>query len=147
MSKVAFAILVLLCQYWSSCGTQYRVIEKETRALVFDFTRYTNQGFMFTPEKYAMEYESIGVVNLVIYSKMEQAQKTIGENPVLNLGWRFVQVNPSELIELAYREAKKMGANAMTNVEITEASKFNAEFKIDVPGVRLRGFAIRRKGN
>lgn len=101
---------------------------------------------MFTPEKYTMEYESIGVIDLIIYSKMVQTRKTIGDKPVLNVGWRFVPIDPTELIEMAYREAKKMGANAITNFEIKYTSKFHVIDKIDVPGVRLTGFAIRRKG-
>ena len=145
MKRIGLFFLFLSCHVITSCGTQYRVIEKESQSIVFDFRKYTNRGFMFTPEKYTKEYESIGLIDLVIYTKMVQAQKTIGEKPVLNLGWTPIPINPNELIEMAYREATSMGANAITGFQIKNTSRFNPIHKIDVPGVRLVGFAIKRK--
>jgi hypothetical protein len=141
--KLSTIILPVLLFLLLSCSTKVVVIEKELNTLVFDFTKYSKKGFMFTPEKYDGKYESIGIIDMVIYSKMTQAQKAIDGKPVVPGTWVYEPLNTSEIIELAYQKAVNMGANAVTNFKISESSKYHEKFQIEIPGIRLTGFAIK----
>ena len=46
--------------------------EKQIITYVFDFTKYTDKRFLFTPEQYNGDYLSIGILEIEIYPQTEE---------------------------------------------------------------------------
>lgn len=115
----------------------------------FDFRPYTNEGFLFTPNKYEGDFEAIGMIEVIAKPKIEKTppnQKNMeGASRVLyGQDYYFVHdPNPSKLVEQLYKRAKEMGADAITQFQISEHSISNNGF--EVPTIRAYGFAIKRK--
>ena len=61
MKLILIAIAVLI---FNGCAT-LKFIPAEEYFMGIDFRPYTEQGFLFTPEKYLGEYESIGLIDLI----------------------------------------------------------------------------------
>lgn len=117
-----------------------------------DFLEYSKNGFLFTPEKYEGDYESIGLVSFLIMPEAvkektdapdTQSYRDLG--PVIK--WRIEDVNIQNAVEGIYKHCIEMGANALVNfkieVKIEDYSNRNPPIKLE--GYRITGFAIKRK--
>jgi hypothetical protein len=96
---------------------------------VFNFTPFTEQGFLFTPEKYVSDYQSIGMMTCVVVPEEELivTPKDIPKNKLddiyfsveseNNMIWFSEELKPDEVLQMIYEKCKKMGANAFVNFE------------------------------
>lgn len=114
----------------------------------FDFTKYTSEGFLFTPLEYNGDYESIGVIQTIIYpavtKKATLTQRySADERPIMMENYFIENISPQEAIDELYKKAKTMGADAIINFTLSETFYMNGTMR--VPGISVRGFAIKRK--
>jgi hypothetical protein len=122
----------------------------DTYTFGYDFTEYSEKGFLFTPEKYNRPYDAIGLVEIVIYPKVRQAYSN--QNSLSGENSRFVKIGSTYyrievpqsdvLIEDMYQKATDLGADALTNFRIDEISLTNNSYQI--PSLKISGFAIKR---
>ena len=74
MKKYLF--IVLLVGVWS-CTPTPTFIPKVSEINAVDFTPFTEKGFLFTPNKYTQDYESIGIINFTYFPEANLIEKKI----------------------------------------------------------------------
>lgn len=143
MKKILILFIILT---FISCSSVRQSTNKIVIHYGFDFTKYSTQGFLFTPEQYLGEYESIGIVKTIIFpavkNKKSQIKSQTGE-PFLNEEWEIEKLDADEAINEMYKKATEMGANAVVRFEIHKTQYMNG--LMEIPGFEVSGFAIKRK--
>ena len=127
-----------------------------------DFRKYTEKGFLITPEKYNGEYESIGIINYLI---MPEANRKIQEVVIPTtkskwedsdyiyrrsegiFKWVIKEVDVQIALDGIYKQCIEIGADALVNFS---AVSENEEYlytnpPLSLKGIRITGFAIKRK--
>ena len=113
----------------------------------YDFTQYTDKGFLFTPEKYLGTYDAIGQIHIDFIPRVQEAQSQLVEIEGLDIiyyggiYYYVEQINTSDVINHLYEQASEMGANAVTNFNVSSRAW---EGISDIRIVTVSGFAIRR---
>lgn len=153
-------LIIVSVTFLASCSPlrTLEYIDEVSKFYAVDFTKYTKQNFLITPEMYQGQYESIGLIDYTLMPK--SLYKTIGrkQNPNWTEGStipRFISVQEwvdddmslDRALERVYDKSKLLGADALVNfrwdVQTTEYTGI-ANPKTIV-GVRITGFAIKRK--
>lgn len=109
-----------------------------------NFKKYSEKGFLFTPYSYNKDYESIGIVRFVITAEAFYDDRASA--PIKH--WIYRKISINDAVEFAYREAIEMGANAVTDFEITTSIQKvypGKIFEANIPQIEIFGLAIRRK--
>lgn len=109
----------------------------------FDFSEYTEEGFLITPEQYLGEYQSIGLIRTVMWPRVYRVPSGSTDdqgNP--NYDFRTEELNVEKAIDEIYQQAEDMGANAITRFDITSTSRRNGDMIVE--GAEISGFAIKR---
>lgn len=112
---------------------------------ILDFTPYTEQGFLFTPDKYNGEYESIGIVRYEFVPSQNLVTKEGKYNSVTGYSdpssKEYVpdEYNIQDGLEQVFLVASDMGANAVINLSVE-----SIEVLGNANGYRINGFAINR---
>ncbi len=106
------------------------------------------QGFLISPSPYTYDFESVGEINIIVTPALKQGGKVVwGETT--NTGLYYENISTDELVEMAVKEAKSKGADALVNFSITlEDIRAVDSFKGGVaPGYRyyVKGYCIKRK--
>lgn len=95
---------------------------------------------MFTPEMYRGDYESVGVINVIMH-----AEGKLVANPKTGMAeWQFSVLRVDDVVREAHKRALEMGANAVVNFSVKAAPKLVGT--VTVPGIEVTGFAIKRTG-
>lgn len=137
-------------------------VPRQERLFGIDFSKYSNQGFFITPEKYNGEYESVGLLSYEYLPSGEYL--TGGMSDVRNSSynpndknssyflpvkyWHFEKINVEQVMDSVFKICKNMGADALVNFEIMEksddigANSLNPSTRF---GYTITGFAIKRK--
>ena len=71
MKKLLYLSLIFAFFTYSCKTLETTSIPKKEILSGINFTKYTQSGFLITPEKYNREYESIGLIDLVYMPKAE----------------------------------------------------------------------------
>lgn len=154
MKNIAFnriSVITLIVLFCSSCTT-LRPVEMEEMyyGTGYDFTEYTQMGFLFTPEGYIGEYESIGVININHVPRFIQTTQRVRldgfrlfRDPAGEGYWGVSEPDTDRMIKEAHRIASEMGADAIINFLIVPDRFENVN--LTVPTVVLTGFAIKRQ--
>ncbi len=145
------ASLLTFFVFLSGCGSHPELYEKRTEASGYDFTKYTDRGFLITPEGYSGEYQSVGVLNVTVWPTVEElnAEEAPPLTDPIDTGsgskkWYITEpVSPQEAVDSLYTLADSMGADAIINFE-TEATKQDLNGGVTRIGIRARGYAIER---
>ncbi len=75
---------ILVSPLFISCATPITHIPGHTTVRFFDLTKYTELGFLITPEEtYTGKYDSIGSLTI---ERMPEAHKVTGKKGSLNVG-------------------------------------------------------------
>ncbi|KAA3606344.1 MAG: hypothetical protein DWQ06_02555 [Calditrichaeota bacterium] len=136
-------LLSLLAVVFLSC-TQLTQIPEETEMIAFDFSEFSAKGFMFTPNIYAGDYESVGLLEIKYFPEANlKPFETKTTNRVLR--WVHEPISPQVLLKVAYDKASKMGADALTQFYVSREIRENKKAKINRDGYKITGFAIKRK--
>ncbi len=123
-----------------------QALEKEVYYTGFDFSKYSRKDFLITPEIYIGNYESIGLLNVIIYPAIIKVDSRLIHNGNYSSwgdGWSVEKINATEAIDSMYVKAIRMGANAIARFGTQTISKPNG-YKT-VTGLMVSGFAIKRK--
>ena len=117
----------------------------------YDFTKYTEQGFLFTPESYLGAYEAVGQIHVDFIPEVRDSRTHRNDLPRLLPGYDLVshdgkfyhveQPNKEDIIDHLYELSVEMGANAVTNFYVSTSSW---EGVSDIRILTISGFAIRR---
>lgn len=141
------SVLALAALLLTACGGP-GVYEKEMVVSGYDFREYTEQGFLITPEKYTGSYQSIGMLTVTVWPRIEVKEvREMLEDPGPNRGgedWFVTDpVQPQEVVDSLHAKARSMGADAVMNFRAVEVEE-DLDNGPTRSGVRARGFAIDR---
>lgn len=153
MKKLLFFIPIILLIFTQSCKTiELSQIPKQEIFSGIDFREYTKKNFLFTPEKFIGDYESIGIVSFLIMpeankdSKFEPNTKN-GKAGYYTSEWTVKDIDIQNAIEGIYKHCVEMGADALVNfksdIQIVDYSYLIPPLKLQ--GYQITGFAIKRK--
>ena len=137
----AAALLLIL----SVCAGVDEVASR-TSVIAFDFSDYSEQGFMFTLEGYDRPYQSVGLINMTIRPSAEkfgEGNAIIRQDQYQDGNWVVDQVTTDELVKAAHDEASAMGADAIIRFEVTSSNQ-PITLTFSVPEFHITGFAIDR---
>jgi hypothetical protein len=137
-----FIIVILV-----GCATTLEYIPGYQEKFVIDFTKYRNENFLITPEKYNGEYESIGVLSIAFYPTARKVNnpESVKGSEYFNIQglWVSEKFTAEDVVDIIYNEAKIMGADAIINLKTETVSKPYPNFAHI--GYKVNGFAIKRK--
>ena len=139
--------------------TPLTFISKTKSVKGIDFREYTEKGFLFTPEKYQGDYESIGLLNFsisseavlekILVSEVNEMARKAGLSDVYRYKWNIEEINYKEVLDLAYDTSISMGGDAIINFEINyDVNHYrNADGypSVYIPKINVTGFVIKRK--
>ena len=143
---VLFSFMLLL----SSCSNSYN-IERFTEVFGFNFTKYSNEGFLITPEGYNEEYESLGLIQLRLYPAVKRSlpagdydnyvKVSIGGN-----AHYIERITADMLLDSLYTEAKALGADAIINFKHTvlDETPLTKNYPKGIQVNSVSGLAIKR---
>jgi len=139
--KLLFSLSIGLIILIAGCRQGYE-LSKTTLVYGYDFTKYSSQGFLFTPESYNGDYEAIGLIELAVYPEVRKKESASTEKKFDTWEnveeyregrWFIEKVSASEVLDSLYNYTKQMGANAVVRLEIGETeSKSNGEINLRV---------------
>lgn len=135
MKRFLFLIIGICLLY--SCNT-IDYIPKKTAVFDVDFTKYASKGFLITPHEYTGNYESIG---LITYKTSPKAKFNTSD-------WYIDQISLNETIDSVYNICIKKGADALIDFKFEWFdTQYNKQViqPVTIPGIRISGFAIKRK--
>ena len=159
--KNKILLLFLFLFVFNSCTVTKPTSEYYPRYVhfsVFDFAPFTEQDFLFTPEKYVLDYQSIGLITCVIVPKEELI--VTEKNDIKNklddiyyateqenlMTWYSEELEPDEILQIIYEKCIKMGANAFVNFEYQtiHMPSRNTKLARKTNYHIISGFAIKR---
>ena len=142
-------LLFSLLIFAVACST-VRDINKKVYVSGFIFTKYTAKGFLFTPEKYAGKYNSVGIISIEIFPQIHENEFSSlnnqygttqqGSTPKFS----YKRVDPGEALDSMYNYCKRLGADAVINLEINQTYDVRTGISGQIPGLKISGFAIKR---
>jgi hypothetical protein len=137
---LSLILLSALAVTFICCSTP-KNIPRVSHYYKIDFNKYTQRGFLFTPERYSGDYESVGMVQYVMMPAANRV--SVGG---LN-EWIVEPVSLTQALDSLYYMAHAMGADAVINFTSTVEEKTYSfvDAPITISGYNLSGFAIRRK--
>lgn len=153
MKKLLFLVCILAIVIQSCKTAQISQIPKREIFSGIDFREYTNKGFLFTPEKFEGNYESVGMVSFLIMPEAVKRRAETNPNPgswqdpgyIYN--WEVKKIDIQNAVDGIYKRCVEMGADALVNfkseINIEDYPYLIPPFKIE--GYRISGFAIKRK--
>ncbi|MDR8390767.1 hypothetical protein NC796_06445 [Aliifodinibius sp. S!AR15-10] len=114
----------------------------------YDFSKYTDQGFLITPEQYLEEYQSIGLITVTQWPAVNKTIRRVrdpdGSGYVNREEFHAEDINVEKAIDEIHKVATDMGADAITRFDVTPTSRMNGTLRVQ--GVEISGFAIKREG-
>ncbi len=149
MKKIYILVVIVSLTLLFGCSGGVEV-QKTVIASGYDFTSYTKKGFLFTPEQYLLEYESIGLITIDIIPEVREVYSNSydsGNEWIKVRGkeksWRVKVVYPQEVLEELYNKAISMGADAVVRLTFDSDQHNNGD--ITFLSLKASGFAIKRK--
>ncbi|MBA7539201.1 hypothetical protein ES705_31480 [subsurface metagenome] len=150
MKKLIYlSLLVLLC---IGCKTITKIPGYDL-LLGLDFRPYAEKGFLITPHTYtAGEYTTISLVD---YKIMPDAELKEGQSTGISAGyqdatvkvWSVDEIEPQDALDKIFEICIDMGADALIDFTIEEATDEHLKIKnpVTIEGIRITGLAIRRE--
>jgi hypothetical protein len=145
-----FKVILLFIIFLVSCANPPSLIEEKFITSGYDFSNYSKKGFLFTPNLYQGDYETIGLIQLSYTPQAKydliRAKQRYGKPPY---GWEVDEINPKKAIKAIYKECVEMGADALTQMKIETFFEHQAQdthSPITIIGIKISGFAIKRIG-
>ncbi|RLD45663.1 MAG: hypothetical protein DRI89_00265 [Bacteroidetes bacterium] len=153
-------LIVLTITILTSCTSLEKIsfIPGEENLYGIDFKRYSDEGFLVTPEKYLGEYESIGLLTYELVPSSNYRRTGRQPNPNYVHGstssgpqfydiykWVDEKMDTQQALDSLYNICVKNGANGLMNFRTEEITRayLGVENPHTVIGIRLSGFAIK----
>lgn len=157
MKKVIYIIpiFLLLCV---SCTPKLIPSKRIVNTFYFDYSDYSKEGFLISPDNYVGEFESCGEL-LVTVIPAKQLTKTTPNSTLNSNLYEYAQNMPvlvneqltsKDLLKIIVDKAKERGGNALVNFKCipTTNSYYDPVLKrfiTDFSHYELSGFVIKRK--
>lgn len=125
----------------AGCGAPQVIQQNEERVVVhfLDFEKYEKEGFFVSTTPYMMEYQNIGEVTIVITPQKGNFKVPSELNPNwYTIETKFETINYEEVLDIAVKEAKAKGADALVNLRVEHTYSDRERYKIT-------GLCIKRK--
>jgi len=141
MKKIA----ILFCLLLSGCEVHH--IPRTTYSFTVDFTKYSNQGFLFTPDGYSGKFKMISQFNFSVFpaayvlSGSDEPKKGYYRLDDYN-NYAVEKLGPEYVIDSIYILAKNMGADCIMNLSIHPIQKKSYP---KLNGFEVSGFAVKRE--
>jgi hypothetical protein len=149
MKKLSVIFLILLF----GCGPQLSYVPGTSSTYVIDFSKYSKQNFIITPDKYPGKYESIGMITVVFMPEAKKENKYVFDEFKMYQGeqklWASQKIDMEKIPDNFHEKAVSMGANAVINFEIkpySEMHRVSQTENVKIDGLEVSGFAIKRLG-
>ena len=143
--KIFYYILFGAILLTAGCREGYE-LAKTFNVYGYDFTKYTAQGFLFTPESYEGDYESVGLIEMYLYPEVTN-EVDENQDAMTRSGysyWYVGKISAAELIDSLFNVTKEMGADAVVRLTINQTEPISNGV-INFRGIKASGFAIKRK--
>ena len=138
MKKVLIFIGLLSFYGCTTSETVNLSRDKEIFVSGYSFLKYSEMNFLFTPEQYLEDYESVGLIQVEIFPEVKKGWVTFKYQP-----YNIERITPEEVLDSLYYVATKMGADAVVRLNIE--SMIKSHYDLLLLGIRAYGFAIKRK--
>lgn len=159
MKRIAVFALALVIM--ASCTVQMKEITKIQGYTIMnkiDFRKYSDKGFLITPEKYSGEYHAVGMIDFIkmpgaVYVKrtrLDDNNKPVtpefGHPAEIDKNWVPENINMDAVLEDLYKQCVALGADAIINFNLETNSVLHGGITnpVTIEGVRITGFAIKR---
>ena len=103
MRKITLLLVTLMVM--ASCS----ITDRTTIAFFADYRPFADKGCLISPNAYTYDFDGLGELEITVIAAK-------------NTKKRYEQINRSELVELAVKEATKRGADGIVNFLITKVS-------------------------
>ena len=154
-STCSLIVILMLCY---GCVPTPRLLlswPKVESIVVVDYTKYSDQGFLFTPYEFSGSYEAVGPIHFSFKPKVQMVAETVktGRNRRPKLHYRVEEeaIDTEVMLREIYLKTKAMGANAIVSFKwvLSYKKRYLREYPPEWPkhhGYELTasGFAIRR---
>jgi hypothetical protein len=160
----AIIFIIFILQLLSCAPNKLSYIPKVEMVHIIDLTKYSDEGFLITPESLSGKYESVGplyckilpaanreefVLNYIPTEK-EKKRGITGENINANKTdavWVSEEISVDSVLNIAYETAISLGGNAIMEFSIysiVEEYTVNNFETVRIHGYEIRGFVIKR---
>lgn len=139
----------------AGCTHRPEYFPPEATMVSYDFGKYQDKGFTFSPYEPDREFESRGYICITYYTEIEwrfpdQFEK---ERRKIKIDWYKYKIwiatpiDVEKLLEPVYKQAVSLGANALTSMTIEYTPKFFEwdDRQISQPGYTITGYAVKLK--
>jgi len=156
-------LIVCIAIAMASCASMKELkelpsIDPSQSLFKIDFSPYTKNGFLITPEKYIGAYESIGLVDYqlmpgavyVVVGKQKNPYYTGTDSQPMYIDkkmWKIDEINFKMAMDSLYNICTKMGADALVNFSLGYPSDDYGMISnpVTIKGYSISGYAIKRK--
>ena len=155
MKKKLLILPIVLVLGLSACSPKLIPTERKVQAYYFDFSDYYKEGFFISPDPYQKDFESCGtlLIKVIPAKTLKKASREFDAiNGLYSEPEELVveEISAEELLNIAVKEAKSKGADAIVNFKCTEVyhNYYNPETKFSsskITHYEVSGFAIKRK--
>lgn len=119
---------------------------------VIDFTSYAEEGFLFTPEPYMGEYQSLGLIKISVRGEAHWVEKpkdprnAYTQHPGTRYHWVTRTPRMQEVLDTTYAAALSLGGNAIARFSVipTVEVQTDGPKPIAISGYEVSGFVIKR---
>ena len=142
--------LIPLVALLTGCAAPPSIIPERITASGIDFSAYASEGFLFTPNKYGGDYESIGLVQISYTPKavfVKTEVRGINGQAFTRSSWMAEPIDTDKALQKLYELCLEMGADALTEMQIKNITERHAQRTIHpltLSGIEISGFAIKR---
>jgi hypothetical protein len=124
-------------------------LSKSMVIYTYDFTKYSRAGFLFTPEKYSGNYESVGIIEINMYPQIKKEvfnkyEDSYNLHEEEAIPYTVIRISTNQVIDSLYSACKNMGADGLTDLKIENTEQVSNE-TITYCGIKASGLAIKRK--
>lgn len=145
MKKIFLAIAAIAIL--AGCAV-LKPAERTIHAYYADYSKYTEAGFLISPNSYAGEFESLGEIDIFITPGIKEFEAEADYFGSRGKYLDYENIPYDEIVDIAVSKAIAKGANAIVNFSIAtqEISKGDAWGQV-AKGIKyhIKGFCIKRK--
>ena len=152
MKRTGSLFLLLITIIATSCSSTPDSIPEKISISGYNFSKYSNEGFLFTPNVYNGEYESVGLIHLTYTPEANLVEVYSGKQlengkPQVSKEWHVIEFDSEILLDNVYEACLELGADAFTQMVLQTHSETYGNttmYPLILNGAKISGFAIKR---
>lgn len=147
---VLLAIIFIVMSY----GCSPKLFPRIVNTYYADYSKYADEGFLISPDIYSGQYEACGEILIEVYPADVEAKRAQNNRKIdatyEQSGKMYSKeiINFSELLDIAVKKAKSVGADALVNFKCSVIKNTYYTGGISYSKLshyEITGFAIKRK--